>query len=74
VTPEAARDFYYEARLKAMNAYGDDYKLPVNQNACDLQAWAAVIRRIENNLALDLMDADAFSDKDRTPDGHQGQH
>ncbi len=46
MTPEQARDIYHLARYTAMVRQAD-YVQPVNQEACDLAGWRAVIEAIQ---------------------------
>lgn len=43
MTPSALRDIYHQARCKAMQR-AVEYRNPVVQEECDLEAWEAVIK------------------------------
>lgn len=67
MTPEQARDIYYEALGKEYQKQQENWKKPIVQHEAEMAAWRVVISHIEGALTLELMDTGAFS-------GPNGKH
>lgn len=54
MSPELAKDIYYEYFFQSMLKQQLDWSKPMVQHECEMEGWAAVVDHIENDELMEL--------------------